>query len=143
MGRIARTALADNEGIKQRYSEEFVLEMAPMLKEFILPVREVITSTIFYSEVYLGVSYQVPTQPGSWHKRARIYERQVQGEDVTIIELSSSTERMTLLWCFDYDDAMNQAADYLQAALLSEGNVYVPKKIPIAWYANEANEHNQ
>jgi len=141
MGRIARAARY--EGIEQRYSEEFVMEMAPMLKEFISPVREVITDSIFPSEVYLGVSYRVPTLPGSWHKRARIYERQVQGEDVTIIELSSSTERMTLLWCFDYDDAMNQAADYLQAALLSEGNVYVPKKIPIAWYANEANEHNQ
>jgi hypothetical protein len=140
--RIAELARAQE--IEQRYTEEFVHEMAPNLTEYLLPIREVVNDPVFPGELLLGVTYTMQREPAtSWHKTARIFERTIQGEEVTIIELSSSMQRMQMVWTFDYDDALCQAADFLQAALISEGYVYVPKKIPLAWYAEQANQHSQ
>ena len=139
--RIAELARAQE--IEQRYTEEFVQEMAPNLTEYLLPIREVVNDPVFPGELLLGVTYSITREQSSWHKTARIFERTIQGEEVTIIELSSSMQRMQMIWSFDYDDALCQAADFLQAALVSEGFVYVPKKIPLAWYAEQATEHSQ
>jgi hypothetical protein len=37
----------------------------------------------------------------------------------------------------DYDEALCQAADWLAAAILAEGYVYVPKEIPATWYSEQ------
>jgi hypothetical protein len=134
--------LARRQEIEQRYTEEFVQEMAPNLTVYLLPIREVVNDPVFPGELLLGVTYTLQREPhSSWHRTARIFERKIQEEEVTIVELSCSTERMKMIWTFDYDDALCQAADFLQAALVSEGFVYVPKKIPSAWYAEQANQH--
>ena len=38
---------------------------------------------------------------------------------------------------FDYDEALCQAADWLAAAILAVGYVYVPKEIPATWYSEQ------
>lgn len=128
------------EQIEQRYTLEFVYEMAPQLEVFIDPLREVVKCPAT-NEAHLGISYTVRNPGGviASHKTARIWEAIIDSETVTLVELSSSLERARLLWVFDYDEALCQAADWLAAAILAEGYVYVPKEIPATWYS----EHGQ
>jgi len=128
------------EQIEQRYNLDFVYEMAPNLNVFIDPLREVVKCPAT-NDAHLGISYTVRNPDGviASHKTARIWEATIDGETVTLVELSSSFERARLLWVFDYDEALCQAADWLAAAILAEGYVYVPKEIPATWYS----EHGQ
>lgn len=136
--RIATKAPLDQ--IEQRYTLEFVYEMAPNLNVFIDPLREVVKCPAT-NEAHLGISYTVRNPDGviASHKTARIWEAAIDNETVTLVELTSSFERARLLWVFDYDEALCQAADWLAAAILAEGYVYVPKEIPATWYS----EHQQ
>ena len=126
------------EQIEQRYNLDFVYEMAPNLNVFIDPLREVIKCPAT-NNAHLGISYTVRNPGGviASHKTARIWEAIIDSETVTLVELSSSFERGRLLWVFDYDEALCQAADWLAAAILAEGYVYVPKEIPATWYSEQ------
>jgi len=138
---FTRIATNQGESIEQRYHMDFVREMAPNLQTFVQPYRELIKCPIT-GFARLAVTYQKLQNFAdiTTSITATIWQDVISGEEVNLVQLSSCNANPTVLWVFDYDEALCTAADWLQAALLAEGYVYVPKKIPPAWYTEQGQQ---
>lgn len=127
--------------IQQRYDEEFVRELAPLIPstEWIQPQR-IIMRDEHTNQMYLGKYWErrSESQLGKFCITSvtgvRMWSVDIQGERVVLYQTHDRNEMNDIQWAVNPHVVYCAVADFLEYPIRVEGWVYVPKEIPTDWY---------